>query len=152
MPYIALTIDPMPTREQADTLARGITDALAEEAGKRREVTAVRISGSEAALLWTIGGEPCDKPTAYLDVKITQGSNSPDEKAGLIARLQRLLVETLGELAEASYIVIHELQAENWGYAGLTQAVRAGIRGADEPDTLDYAALHPGYASGELPA
>jgi 4-oxalocrotonate tautomerase len=125
MPYIALTIEPTPTPGQAEALARGITHALAEEAGKRREVTAVRITGGEA-LLWTIDAEPPGRPTAYLDVKITQGSNSREEKASLIARLQGLLVETLGELAEASYIVIHELPAESWGYAGLTQAARAG--------------------------
>jgi 4-oxalocrotonate tautomerase len=98
---------------------------MAVVAGKRREVTAVRIAGSEAAL-WTIGGTACDKTTAYVDVKITHGSNSLQEKAALIGRLHSLLTETLGELAEASYIVIHELPAENWGYAGSTQAERAG--------------------------
>jgi len=125
MPFIDLRIDPMPTAEQASLLAHGITDALAEEAGKRREVTAVRIAGSQA-LLWTVGGERSPVTTAYLDVKITQGTNSREEKAALIERLHRLLAETLGALAEASYIVIHELPAESWGYAGLTQAARAG--------------------------
>jgi 4-oxalocrotonate tautomerase len=90
-------------------------------------VTAVRLAGSEAAL-WTIGGSACDKTTAYVDVKITQGSNSRQEKALLIEHLHHLLTETLGELAEASYIVIHELPAESWGYAGSTQAARAGAK------------------------
>jgi hypothetical protein len=45
-PFIDLKIDPMPTAEQAGLLARGITDALVEVVGKRREVTAVRIDGS----------------------------------------------------------------------------------------------------------
>ena len=125
MPYIALTIEPKPTPAQAAALARGITDALAEEAGKHRQVTAVRIGGSET-LLWSVGGEPVRKPTAYLEVKITRGSNSEAQKASLVARLHRLLIESLGELAEASYIAIHELPAESWGYAGLTQAARAG--------------------------
>jgi 4-oxalocrotonate tautomerase len=124
MPYIDLKIEPTPTPKQADRLARGVTDALVSVAGKRREVTAVRISGSEAAL-WTIGGSACNKPTAYLDVKITQDTNNRKEKSLLIERLHRLLYETLGELAEASYIVIHELPAGSWGYAGLTQAARA---------------------------
>jgi 4-oxalocrotonate tautomerase len=124
MPYIDLKIEPTPSPEQADTLARGVTDALVTVAGKRREVTAVRIAGCEASL-WTLGGSACDKCTAYVDVKITQGSNSQQEKAALIERLHRLLRETLGELAEASYIVIHELPAESWGYAGLTQGARA---------------------------
>ena len=59
------------------------------------------------------------------EVKNTAGTNSREEKAALLQRLHRLLVDTLDELAEASYIVIHELPAENWGYAGLTQAARA---------------------------
>jgi 4-oxalocrotonate tautomerase len=125
MPYIDIKIDPLPPAEQADKLAQGVTDALVTVAGKRREVTAVRIAGSEAAL-WTCGGSPCGKTTAYLDIKITQGSNSRQQKATLIERCHRLLRETLGELAEASYIVIHELPAENWGYCGLTQAARGG--------------------------
>ena len=31
-------------------------------------------------------------------------------------------------LAEASYLVVHELPAESWGYAGVTQAARAAGR------------------------
>jgi 4-oxalocrotonate tautomerase len=127
MPYIELKIEPTPSPDQADTLARGVTEAMVAVVGKRREVTAVRIAASEA-VLWTLGESACDKTTAYLDVKITQGSNSRPEKAALIERLHRLLTETLGELAEASYIVIHELPAENWGYAGFTQAARAGVK------------------------
>jgi 4-oxalocrotonate tautomerase len=129
MPYAELKINPMPTPEQAASLARGITDALVEETGKRREVTAAHITGSEARL-WTIGSVPSDKTTAYLEIKITQETNSQDEKASLIVRLHQLLVATFGELEEASYIVIHELPAQNWGYAGLTQASRAQQQGA----------------------
>lgn len=128
MPYIDLRLQPTPSPGQAARLTRGITDAMVEVAGKRREVTAVRISGAEA--YWTIGGESADTATAYLDVKITRGTNSAEEKAALLQRLHALLVDTLGELAEASYLVVHELAAENWGYAGLTQAARAAARPA----------------------
>ena len=127
MPYIDLQVQPAPSPEQAAALARGITDAMAEVAGKRREVTAVRISAA-AATLWSIGGEACSGTTAYLDAKITNGTNSAGEKADLLHRLHALLVDTLGELAEASYLVIHELPAESWGYAGVTQAARAAGR------------------------
>ncbi|MGD2116931.1 MAG: tautomerase family protein [Chromatiales bacterium] len=125
MPYINLQIQPAPTPQQAAVLAQGITDAMVEVAGKRREVTAVHIAAADAAL-WTIAGEASTVTTAYLDVKITAGTNSREEKAALLQRLHRLLVDALGELAEASYIVIHELPAEDWGYAGLSQAARAG--------------------------
>lgn len=125
MPYIDLNVQPTPTLQQAATLAQGITDAMVGVAGKRREVTAVRIAGTEAAL-WTVGGEMCPVATAYMEVKITAGTNSRDEKSALLQRLHALLVDTLGNLAQASYIVIHELPAESWGYGGLSQAARAG--------------------------
>ncbi|MES9863011.1 MAG: tautomerase family protein [Candidatus Thiodiazotropha sp. LLP2] len=129
MPYIEAIIDPAPTAELATRLADAITDAMASVVGKRREVTAVRIIGSDA-LIWTIDAKMNNKTTAYLDVKITEGTNSSDEKASLITLLHQILSKTFGELEEASYIVIHELPAENWGFAGLTQANRAKQRGA----------------------
>lgn len=42
----------------------------------------------------------------------------------MIAALHRLLGDTLSAVPEASYIVIHEIAASDWGYAGLTQAAR----------------------------
>lgn len=133
MPYVSLNIQPPPSREQAARLAEGITSALAEETGKRRAVTAVRIS-AEPALLWTINASPTQSTTAFLDVKITAGTNSEPEKAALLTRLHALLESTLGPLAEASYLVIHELPAECWGYAGLSQADR--MRAAQTRDAL----------------
>lgn len=125
MPYIDVLVHPAATPTQAAALAHGITDAMVDVLGKRREVTAVRI-GAAHALLWTIGGEPCREPTAFVDVKITAGSNSREQKAAVVRHLHALLERTLGTLAEASYVVVHELPAESWGYAGVTQAARAG--------------------------
>ncbi len=124
MPYVDVQLQPAPSPEQANTLAQGITDALADITHKRPEVTSVRI-GSPPVQTWTIGGAPCLKTTASLDIKITVNTNTQEEKSALIARLHGLLESTLGDLAEASYIMIHELPAENWGYAGRTQAARA---------------------------
>lgn len=125
MPYIEVHLHPAPSDAQAKTLANGITDAMVNIMHKRREVTAVHISGA-TPMLWHIGGSTITGPTAYVDVKITEGSNSREEKAALIAHLNGLLQQTLGDLAEASYIVIHELPGTNWGYAGCTQAERFG--------------------------
>lgn len=125
MPYIDLMVHPAVTPQQADVLATGITDAMVEVMGKRRDLTAVRVAPA-AATLWSIGGEACGAPTAYLEVKITAGSNSETDKAQLLQRLHALLDSTLGGLAKASYIVVHELAADSWGYSGQTQAARRG--------------------------
>ncbi len=123
MPYISLEIHPLPTQPQAKALARAITQAMVDIMGKRGAVTAVHISGMPV-LLWTVGNESCTQPTAYAEIKITEGTNSPDEKAELIRQVHLSLKETLGDLTEASYTVIHEVPAENWGYAGRTQRDR----------------------------
>lgn len=124
MPYIELLVFPPASPEEAATLARGITDAMARIMGKHREVTAVRIAGADTAL-WALGGEPASDRVACLDIKITAGTNRAEEKAALIGHLHGLLETTLGPLVEASYIMVHELPAGDWGYHGMTQAARS---------------------------
>ena len=36
--------------------------------------------------------------------------------------------EILGEVADASYIIVNEVPAANWGYAGKTQEYRSVVR------------------------
>ncbi|MEJ2407710.1 MAG: phenylpyruvate tautomerase MIF-related protein [Candidatus Thiodiazotropha sp.] len=123
MPYIKLDIYPVPTQSQAESLARAMTRVMVDIMGKRGAVTAVHIS-STPPLVWTVGDTPCTRPTAYVEIKITAGSNSQDEKAALIQQVWQILLDTLGVLTEASYTVIHEVAAENWGYSGCTQRDR----------------------------
>ncbi len=123
MPFIDIRLSTPPNQQQAQQLCTGVTSAMGHIAGKREEVTAVSVQGL-AGTTWTIAAQPPEAITAFVEVKITAGSNSREEKAALIAHLHTLLSDTLGELAEASYIVLHELPAENWGYGGQTQAAR----------------------------
>ncbi|HEY0722133.1 MAG TPA: tautomerase family protein [Gammaproteobacteria bacterium] len=125
MPYIDLLVHPGVTAAQAAALTHGITEAMVTIMGKRREVTAVRVAAA-GATHWSIGGKSCTGQTAYLEVRITAGTNTTEQKAALLQQLHTLLSEQLGDIAEASYFVIHEIPAENWGYAGLTQAARSG--------------------------
>ncbi|HXE36939.1 MAG TPA: tautomerase family protein, partial [Azonexus sp.] len=92
---------------------------------KRAEVTAVHVN-CVAADGWCIAGEPLAETLtpAHSEIYITAGTNTAAEKAAMIAALHRLLVESCGALPEASYVVIHEIPATDWGYAGQTQAAR----------------------------
>ncbi len=127
MPYVELIANPVPDCSQAVELSRGMSDAMSAVAGKRREVTAVRIA-ADPSRLWSINGEEATRATAYLNIKITQGTNSGEEKAQLLRTMRDLLNRVLGEQAEASYIVIDEVPAENWGYDGASQAARKAGR------------------------
>lgn len=125
MPFIDVCTYPAVPPSQAMRIAQGITTAMGEIMGKRQDLTAVRIWGMEDTL-WAIGSEIPAIPTAFVDVKVTAGTNTAEEKARLMEHLYSLLGDVLGSLAEASYVVIHELPAENWGYGGQTQAARRG--------------------------
>ena len=61
-----------------------------------------------------------------MDATVSAGTNTADEKSSFIAEANRLLKTVLGaDLTEVSYIVIHEVPKDSWGYDGLTQAERA---------------------------
>jgi 4-oxalocrotonate tautomerase len=123
MPFIDVSVHPELRPGEAAAVADLVTRAMVDIMGKRRVVTAVRVH-ADPSVTWTIGGSPAGDRTVYLEARITAGSNGPEEKAQLIAELHRGLNELLGGIAEASYLVIHELPADAWGYGGHTQAGR----------------------------
>ena len=126
MPTLVRQIAPPQTPDRHQSLARALTDLTVRLLGKRREVTAVVIDDLPAAR-WYIGGAPVEQPTALLEISITQGTNTEEEKAAFIqaafAELQHQLAGA-GALATASYVVVRELPASDWGYGGRTQQAR----------------------------
>ncbi len=62
----------------------------------------------------------------FLEVRVTEGTNTSDEKADYVHRVFTALEQVLGPLHPASYVVIHEVRADAWGYQGATQAYRYG--------------------------
>ena len=106
----------------AERLARAATDAMAGAMGKVRGLTAVEVD-TGAAGLWTVGGEP-QAAAAHVDAYVTAGTNDAGQKARFVAAMAAALKEAVPGLPLATYVVIHELPADGWGYDGLTQAAR----------------------------
>jgi 4-oxalocrotonate tautomerase len=46
-------------------------------------------------------------------------SVTPEEKASLIAGVSQLLLDVLHKPLEATFVVIEEVETENWGWGGL---------------------------------
>ena len=67
---------------------------------------------------------PPSQPSFYLDIKVTEGTNTKNEKARYVQAVFEAMGRLLGELAPASYIVIEEVRADAWGYSGQTQEFR----------------------------
>ena len=123
MPFIRITLGAELSPDRRNTLARRATDLIVDILGKRREVNAVLVE-TAADASWLIGGEPASRSPCHCEIAITAGSNTPAEIARMIAATSSLLREIPGSVPEASYVVVRELPASNWGYDGRTQAAR----------------------------
>jgi 4-oxalocrotonate tautomerase len=126
MPTLQLKIAPLQNPEQYRRLAQALTALAADHLGKRPEVTAVVMQDLPAAQ-WFVAGHAVQRPTALLEIDITAGTNTPAEKAAFIEAAHAELRRQLGaggELETASYVIVHELPATDWGYDGRTQRAR----------------------------
>lgn len=126
MPTLELKVSPLQNPSRYRALASALTDLTALHLGKRPEVTAVMIDDVPAAR-WYVGGCKVQRPTAFLEISITAGTNTESEKAAFITAAFAELERQLGDgkpLENASYVIVRELPASDWGYGGQTQAQR----------------------------
>ena len=130
MPTLQLNISPPQNQERCQALAQALTTLTARLLGKRPEVTVVVIEDLPAGR-WFVGGQNACKPTALLAIDITQGTNTPAEKAAFVAaafaELQGQLGGPAGAMEEASYVIVREVPAPDWGYGGITQLARRAV-------------------------
>lgn len=130
MPFVSLKIaGPELTPVQKRALQTGFTKLMAGPMLKVHDLTAVAIERIETSD-WSTAARPSEGRSAYAEVKVTQGTNSPQEMQQFIAEGHALLTATLGTLPEATYVVVHEIPAQAWGYAGKTQEARRQLQQA----------------------
>ncbi len=123
MPFIRLRYTGHIAPSQQQALAEQITTLMEEILHKKAALTAVLIEPVTPATHWSIGRQA--QPLAvHLEANITQGTNSAAEKAAFIAQAKLLLHTQFGTLPQASYIIVREIPATDWGYDGVTQAAR----------------------------
>lgn len=130
MPYLTLKLSAAPSQETSSQVAAALTHFTAEVLKKKRELTAVSIEYMPPTE-WFIGGTPLSEQgqhSFYLDIKVTEGTNTKDEKALYVSHVFSAIQKIIGPLSPASYIVIHEVHGDAWGYQGQTQEFRY-IRG-----------------------
>lgn len=125
MPYIAVHLaNTQPLSEsQTQQLVQGITDVMVQTLGKKRHLVAVSMDYLPPTQ-WFIAAQTLATNSAFIQAYLTEATNSEAEKAQAIAELHGLLQTVLGKVEEATYIVLNNLPATDWGYAGKTQAQR----------------------------
>ncbi len=60
----------------------------------------------------------------YVNIKITNEEVTPEKKAELIKGVTQLLVDVLDKNPNTTFVVIEEINTDNWGVGGESVTVR----------------------------
>lgn len=132
MPTLQLKLAAPASEAVQAALAEELTRLTARVLGKREDLTAVMIEALPPGR-WHIGGRVATQATAWLEISITAGTNTEAQKAAFIDAAHTALRQHLAAgqgWAEASYVIVRELPATDWGYGGRTQRARQLARPA----------------------
>lgn len=124
MPYLNVKLIKEKDEDLARKVAESLTNLTNSILNKKRELTAVSVDFSDPSL-WFVNGNNLGKSTYYVNIKITEGTNTKVEKENYLKSVHDAMAELLNDaIEEASYIVIDEVKADAWGYSGKTQEFR----------------------------
>lgn len=127
MPFLRLTLaGSAPDPALCSAAAAEAAALMADILGKRRELTSVLVERLPQAIVHI--GDALPPLAAHLEANITLGTNSEEEKRRFIAAAFALLERYFGSLPEATYVILRDVPATDWGYAGRTQAERKAAR------------------------
>jgi len=127
MPILNLRLSTTPDARQSAAIAATLSTLTAQLLHKAPALTSVAISHLDAAH-WFVGGPSLQvqgKANFFLDILISDETNTAAEKAAYIAAVFAAMREHLGALHDVSYIHVHDARQAAWGYGGLTQQFRA---------------------------
>lgn len=126
MPYLYVRVSVPESRGAAERIAAALMKRTSEVLGKKPELTSIAIEFASAEH-WFVGGTRAGEQgavTFYLDVKITDGTNTKSQKADYVKSVFADFESMFGPILPASYIVIDDVRADSWGYQGRTQEHR----------------------------
>ena len=89
-------------------------------------LTSIAVS-TVPATQWTIAGRTLAghaKSAYWVDIKITDATNTKTEMARYVAAVHAALARVLGDVHVESYVLVHEVHAAAYGYGGKTQERR----------------------------
>ncbi len=112
--------------EVAELLSR----LTAEILHKDPAVTSVLVESADPAD-WFVGGETiADQQvgTFYVEVSITEHTNTKDETTEWVRRVYDGMNHLVGPAHEASYVLVHAVDGDAYGYGGLSQNLRWASR------------------------
>jgi 4-oxalocrotonate tautomerase len=136
MPILNVTISRPPSPALAAEIAQGLVERTVRVLRKRADLTSVAVQFVPPEH-WIVGGRSLaeqELASFWLDIKIVDGTNTKDEKAEYLREVFAFMKSALGRLHGESYVLVHDVRADAYGYGGLTQELRY-IRGKLEDPT-----------------
>ncbi len=126
MPMITLQLSGDPDDVLTGRLAETVTRLTADVLGKDPKVTALAVEWIPRRR-WFIAGrttEALGRAAFFLEVRITEGTNTKDEKARYVREAFVALDGLLGGVDPESYVHVDEVKGDAYGYGGRTQERR----------------------------
>ena len=93
---------------------------------KDPNVTAINVEESSAAS-WFIAGKSLIQhqlAAFWIDVRVTDGTNTREEKAAFVAAMFEAMKDLIGPLHNECYVHVDDVRGDAYGYGGLTQNER----------------------------
>lgn len=126
MPILNVKISGAKSTETTQQITNLLLDITTRILKKKREVTAIAIEYVDKDC-WIVGGKLLseqNKNSFYFDIKVTDETNTKDEKAQYIKEAFEGFEKILGNLHEESYVYVADVRATAYGYGGKTQEYR----------------------------
>ncbi|HEY0292931.1 MAG TPA: 4-oxalocrotonate tautomerase family protein [Hansschlegelia sp.] len=127
MPMIIVRyVTPRPQAVLKEAVAALASRVAAEHLGKDPAVTAVLVEEAQAQDWFVAGRRPAEDGLAafWLDVKVTAATNVKAETQAFVAAAFAGMGDLLGALHEESYVLVHAVDGDAYGYGGRTQNAR----------------------------
>ncbi len=127
MPFIHLMLNKNVSQELQQTVASHLLDITSSVLKKNPNHTAIVVDAPITNRSWFIGHSSQLSTMFKLEIYITEGTNSKEEKECWIAAVYQVMCDCLIENISINYIIVTEIPAMDWGYNGETQYARLGL-------------------------
>ena len=126
MPILNVKVSAKKSAALTKAIAGTLSDLTARILHKKPELTAIAIDYVDPDD-WIVGSKSLSEQgmnSFYFDIKITDETNSKEEKSQYIREVFDAFSDLLGNVHEESYIYVQDVRAAAYGFGGKTQEFR----------------------------
>ena len=126
MPILNVKVSAQRSSQMTTSISKILLEITGRILHKDPEVTSIAIEYINPED-WIVAGKSLaehGKSSIYFDIKITDETNTKDEKALYIKEAFAGFERVLGNLHDESYIYVQDVRAASYGYGGYTQEYR----------------------------